>query len=42
MDRLIHGEGAALVSNGWCGNIHHTNHLDPNWKDDFHRTHLHK
>ncbi|MCE9616084.1 MAG: hypothetical protein K8T26_17570 [Lentisphaerae bacterium] len=30
------GEGVALVLNGFCGNIHHGNHLDPQWKDDFH------
>ncbi len=30
------GEGVALVFNGFCGNIHHGNHLDPHWKDDFH------
>jgi len=24
-----------LVVNGFCGNIHHCNHLDPNFKDDY-------
>ncbi len=37
MDRSFQMTGAALVTNGWCGNIHHTNHLDPDWKDDYHR-----
>ncbi len=28
------GEGVALVLNGFCGNIHHANHLDPQAKSD--------
>jgi len=27
-------ECVPLVLNGCCGNIHHTNHLDPKWTDD--------
>jgi hypothetical protein len=37
MDKACQAGCAALATNGWCGNIHHTNHLDPEWKDDYHR-----
>lgn len=28
------GDPTAMVFNGCCGNIHHSNHLDPTWKND--------
>ena len=34
VSRLIGGGCIAMTANGACGNIHHTNHLDPNYKRD--------
>ncbi len=33
---LFGGNCMAMTVNGACGNIHHTNHLDPNYKRDVH------
>jgi len=34
--QAIYGEDCVpLVINGACGNIHHCNHLDPNYRDDY-------
>ena len=33
---LLGGDCMPMVVNGFCGNIHHCNHLDPNYKDDYH------
>ncbi len=32
---LLGGDCVALVINGFCGNIHHCNHLDPTYRDDY-------
>ncbi len=33
---LLGTQCVPLVLNGMCGNIHHTNHLDPEFTDDYH------
>jgi hypothetical protein len=33
---LLGTQCVPLIINGLCGNIHHTNHLDPNFVDDYH------
>lgn len=33
---LLGTQCVPLVLNGMCGNIHHTNHLDPDYVDDYH------
>ncbi len=32
---LLGGECVTLLMNGFCGNIHHRNHLDPGYRDDY-------
>ena len=32
---LLGRDCLAMLVNGFCGNIHHCNHLDPNYKDDY-------
>lgn len=32
---LLGGNCVTMLVNGFCGNIHHCNHLDPNYKDDY-------
>ena len=34
---LLGGDCVAMTVNGACGNIHHTNHLDPTYKGDVNR-----
>lgn len=36
VQRLCGETCVPLVLNGFCGNIHHRNHLDPQFKDDYH------
>jgi len=35
VNELLGGNCVAMLVNGFCGNIHHNNHLDPNYKDDY-------
>jgi len=35
MQAICGKECVPLVLNGFCGNIHHCNHLDPTYKDDY-------
>ncbi|MBM4085253.1 MAG: hypothetical protein FJ272_10725 [Planctomycetes bacterium] len=37
VSKLLGGQCVALVANGACGNVHHTNHLDPTYRADVHR-----
>lgn len=32
---LLGGDCVAMIVNGFCGNIHHCNHLDPDYKADY-------
>lgn len=33
--KLLGGECVTMLVNGFCGNIHQCNHLDPNYRDDY-------